>query len=222
MLAAAVVPLLSFVASPPRSRASPLVPGALPPSLARRSGRVACWTGETSATLEMPDIPIATLYREYADLSRMTEWSPLLESVTVDPDSPNYSLWVMRVPGALTALASYLGYEPTVTWEADLTAPGPPTMRWTSSVRAGVHNAGARPRCARIVGVPEPHRPQPAPRSRALPPRSIPAPVGGVRCGGVAGLATSRSAAAIVTSAHAAAGRASATPPPSRLHSERL
>jgi len=93
----------------------------------------------------MPDVPIAFMYSEYADLTRMIEWSPLLESVTVDPDAPNYSVWVMRVPRALQPVAKYLGYEPTVVWEADLSAPGPPTMQWTSSVRAGVQNAGFEP-----------------------------------------------------------------------------
>ena len=139
MLSLITVVSLSFVAPPPCSM------GPSSAAVGRRSSGVRCWTGETSATLEMPPVPVATLYHEYADLSRMTEWSPLLESVTVDPEAPNYSVWVMRVPRPLQALASYLGYEPTLTWEAELLAPGPPTMQWTSSVRAGVQNAGARP-----------------------------------------------------------------------------
>jgi len=131
--------LLHGVAAGSRVHSAHLLPRA-------RSGRVCCWTGETVASLEMPDgIPISTLYSEYADLNRMTEWSPLLESVIVDKDEPNFSVWVMKVPRALQALASYLGYDPVVTWEADLHAPGPPRMQWTSSVRAGVQNAGFEP-----------------------------------------------------------------------------
>ena len=61
------------------------------PHAAVRSGRPMCWTGQTVANVEIPDVPIEVLYREYADLSRMVEWSPSLESVTVDPDRPRNS-----------------------------------------------------------------------------------------------------------------------------------
>ena len=50
-------------------------------------------------------VPVDVLYNGYADLSRMTEWSPLLDSVTVDPNEPSHSVWVMRVPSALQAAA---------------------------------------------------------------------------------------------------------------------
>jgi len=124
---------------------SPLAVPRLPSAGSRAGPDPVCWTGETVASHEMPDhIPVSTLYAQYADLTRMTEWSPLLESVTVDEDAPNFSTWVMRVPRALQVVAG-LGYDPTIEWEADLAAPGPPVMRWTSSVRAGVQNAGFEP-----------------------------------------------------------------------------
>ena len=97
-----------------------------------RCREVACWTGETEATIEIADVPVGMLYAGYADLSRMTEWSPLLSSVTIDPQRPTQSVWVMRVPGPLKVAAKMLGYATTVKWSADLRAPGPPCMNWTS------------------------------------------------------------------------------------------
>jgi uncharacterized membrane protein len=91
-----------------------------------------CWTGETESTVEISDVPAASLYYGYGDLSRMTEWSPLLDSVTVDPQCPTQSVWVMRVPGPLRVAAKMLGYATVVQWSADLRAPGPPCMNWTS------------------------------------------------------------------------------------------
>jgi len=93
-------------------------------------------------------VPIPDLYTEYSDLNRMVEWSPSLESVTVDPEQPTDSVWVMRVPKALRAAASRVGYPtPNITWEAVLDAPGPPRMTWSSNIRAdGTHqNAGFVP-----------------------------------------------------------------------------
>merc|ERR1712087_506190 len=109
-----------------------------------------CWTGETAVTVEVPDVPAAVLYREYADLSRMTEWSPLLESVAVDPLSPSRSVWVMRVPRGLKVAARILGYPECLSWEAELEAPGPPSMNWTSVLDAtgrlkGLPNAAFEP-----------------------------------------------------------------------------
>ena len=50
-----------------------------------RAGPVRCWTGQTVAEMEIPDVPLATLYHEFADLSRMTEWSlPQLEPMSAD------------------------------------------------------------------------------------------------------------------------------------------
>jgi hypothetical protein len=114
-----------------------------------RHAAVVCWTGETSATVEIRDVPVSVLYEGYADLTRMTEWSPLLHSVTVDSQLPSHSVWVMRIPGALTAAARTLGYPETVSWEADLDAPGPPSMNWTSTLDEsgrlkGLPNAGGR------------------------------------------------------------------------------
>jgi len=107
-----------------------------------------CWTGQTVANVEIPDVPIEVLYREYADLSRMVEWSPSLESVTVDPDRPRNSVWVMRVPRALQAASRTVGYpSPSIEWEAVLDAPGPPLMTWTSNIRSDgtQQNAGFVP-----------------------------------------------------------------------------
>ena len=117
---------------------------------AARCDHVRLWTGETEATLEIKDVPVSALYSGYADLSRMTEWSPLLDSVNVDELNPTRSVWVMRVPGALRVAAKMLGYAPVVKWSADLLAPGPPAMNWTSVLDDegkldGIPNAGFVP-----------------------------------------------------------------------------
>ena len=109
-----------------------------------------CWTGESKATVVVTDIPLSTLYSVYRDVERMPEWSPLLESVTVDPVEPSHSLWVMKVPKALRGAAKLLGYPQEVRWEADLDAPGPPMVSWTSVLDAdgrlkGLPNAGFEP-----------------------------------------------------------------------------
>ena len=69
----------------------------------RRAGRVVCWTGSTVARYEIKGVPISYLYAQYADLRRMTEWSPSLESVSISPEKPTNSVWVMRVPRAIQA-----------------------------------------------------------------------------------------------------------------------
>lgn len=126
----------------------------LPPGALRlrpavpRAPRVRCWSGESVASVEIAGVPIETLYNEYADLSRMTEWSPLLESVTVDPSSPTQSVWVMRVPRPLKVATRALGYpDVLIEWEATLAAPGPPTMSWSSRLDGapGEQNAGFVP-----------------------------------------------------------------------------
>ena len=114
----------------------------------RRCGDLLCWTGSTVAKYEVKDVPISVLYSQYADLSRMVEWSPSLSSVTVDPEAPQNSLWVMRVPRGLQAASKTVGYpSPNITWEAVLDAPGPPSMTWTSRIRADgtQQNAGFVP-----------------------------------------------------------------------------
>ena len=80
-------------------------------------------------------------------------WSPLLDSVTPDSEEPNLSVWVMRVPTALRWAAQRLGYlddDAKLSWEADLSAPGPPLMSWTSVLDEsgrlkGLPNAGFKP-----------------------------------------------------------------------------
>lgn len=108
------------------------------------------WTGSTTVSLDVKDVPAEMLYSEYGDLTRMTEWSPLLDSVTVDADNPSHSVWVMRVPRALSVAANLLGYPTVLSWEADLDAPGLPHMSWTSTLDAdgklkGIPNAGFEP-----------------------------------------------------------------------------
>lgn len=115
-----------------------------------RSSQARCWTGETKATLEIRDVPMEDLYRGYANVERMPEWSPLLSSVNVDAERPNLSVWCMRCPRALRVAAQLLGYPPQLKWEADLYAPGPPAMRWTSVLDGdgklkGLPNAGFEP-----------------------------------------------------------------------------
>mmetsp|Transcript_34800 Transcript_34800/g.69358 ORF Transcript_34800/g.69358 Transcript_34800/m.69358 type:complete len:233 (-) Transcript_34800:509-1207(-) len=101
------------------------------PSQRRRCAALRCWTGETVTSVSIPDVPPDTLYKGFADLSRMTEWSPLLESVVVDPHSSE-SVWTMRVPKTLGYAARMLGYPDKLRWTADLDAPGVPLMSWTS------------------------------------------------------------------------------------------
>ena len=91
-----------------------------------------CWAGESAVTVCIPDVPVERLYAGFADVSRMPEWSPLLESVTVDANSPRRSVWVMKVPRTLNYAARMLGYPSTLGWTAELDAPGPPLMTWTS------------------------------------------------------------------------------------------
>ena len=120
---------------------------------AARQCHVRCWTGESVATIEIEGVPVDKLYDGYSDLTRMTEWSPLLESVTPRVEQPNLSVWVMRVPTALRWAAQRLGYldkDAKLSWEADLTAPGPPLMTWTSVLDEsgklkGLPNAGFEP-----------------------------------------------------------------------------
>ena len=130
----------------------------------RRHAPARCWTGETSATLQIEGVPVPFLYEQYADLSRMTEWSPLLDSVTVDPLEPGQAVWGMRIPRALKHAARNLGYPDVLSWEADLEAPGPPDMNWTSTLDEngrlkGLPEAGTyaptrvlRPRCPYLCG----------------------------------------------------------------------
>jgi len=113
-------------------------------------GRWSGWVGETVASLEIEDVPVRELYDGYANLTRMPEWSPMLDSVIVDSGNPSHSFWVMRVPRLLRNVASVLGYPSVLTWEADLEAPGPPSMTWTSSLDEdgnlkGLPNAGFLP-----------------------------------------------------------------------------
>lgn len=120
---------------------------------AARAGDVQCWAGKSEATIEIQDVPAEVLYNGYADLRRMTEWSPLLESVTPYEEQPHLSVWVMKVPRALRWAAQQLGYldeDAKLSWEADLDAPGPPLMRWTSVLDEsgklkGLPNAGFEP-----------------------------------------------------------------------------
>ena len=112
----------------------------------RRCPAPIAWLGETAVTIDIPGTDYQTMYHIYSDLNRMTEWSPLLQSVTVDPSAPRFSEWVMAVPRPLQAACRALGYpDVNISWEAELDAPGPPHMSWSSSLRGKAQNAGFIP-----------------------------------------------------------------------------
>ena len=104
---------------------------------AARAGDVQCWAGKSEATIEIQDVPAEVLYNGYADLRRMTEWSPLLESVTPYEEQPHLSVWVMKVPRALRWAAQQLGY---------LDEDAKPAGRRTSTRRPAADAMDLRPR----------------------------------------------------------------------------
>ena len=55
----------------------------------RRCEAPLLWTGQTEATLEIPEVPIDILYSEYADLSRMVCAVMLLGNVVFVPKPNN-------------------------------------------------------------------------------------------------------------------------------------
>ena len=82
------------------------------------------------------------LYAAYADLPRMTEWSPQLEEVLFDPRSRESS-WSLRVPSALRFLARAAGFgELAIRWRAVNLEENPPRLlRWKTL--SGMENAGS-------------------------------------------------------------------------------
>ena len=89
------------------------------------------------------------LYAAYVDLPRMTEWSPMLQSVTFDA-ATRESAWSLRVPKLLSALATTVGFpEPSVTWRAINVIEEPAALLSWRSID-GMENAG----CARFAASP--------------------------------------------------------------------
>ena len=72
----------------------------------------------TTASLEIEHAPIGDLYDAYCDLTRMTEWAPILQSVTYDP-ATRVSNWTLGIPRSLALVARAAGFaEPAVRWRA--------------------------------------------------------------------------------------------------------
>lgn len=117
------------------------------PAIPMRHSAPCMWTAETVTTIEIPNVSARKLAAAYADFSRMTEWSPLLESVSVDADSPLHSDWVMKVPRPLKVVARALGYpEISVAWRAVLESRQmkDTSLTWHSLIgETGVQNAGS-------------------------------------------------------------------------------
>ena len=123
----------------------PLTPGATAPLVfsapcaASRAGCIKCWTGSTSASIEI-DAPVELLFAAYSDIERMPRWSPMLESVElVDPDALR-SEWALRVPRPLKRIAEVVGMKNLVQWEAVHEVEPPRLLRWRSL--SGVQNSG--------------------------------------------------------------------------------
>jgi len=95
----------------------------------------------TSASIVI-NAPIGRLFTAYANLSRMTEWSPLLETVVFDRESGE-SDWALWVPRSLLFLARAAGVaRPAVTWRAQIVQERPPALlQWRSL--SGIENAGS-------------------------------------------------------------------------------
>jgi uncharacterized membrane protein len=88
------------------------------------------------------EAPIDYMFAAYANLSRMSEWEPLLESVVYDA-ATGESDWAMRVPPALKFLARAAGVaRPAVTWRAQVVREQAPNLlQWQSL--SGIANAGS-------------------------------------------------------------------------------
>eukprot|EP00967_Tisochrysis_lutea_P022793 scaffold26009_cov29-Tisochrysis_lutea.AAC.1 len=95
----------------------------------------------TAASLVI-NAPVEALFAAYANLSRMTEWSPLLESVVHDSRTGE-SDWALRVPQPLKFLARAAGVaRPAVTWRARILQKHPPKLlQWRSL--SGIANTGS-------------------------------------------------------------------------------
>ena len=121
------------------ARAVPARPLAVVTNVASRAGCIQCWTGETSASIEIR-APAELLFPAFADIERMPQWSPMLESVAlVDPEARR-SEWALRIPRLLTKVVNAAGFGNLVRWEAVHEVDPPLELRWRSL--SGVQNAG--------------------------------------------------------------------------------
>ena len=100
---------------------------------------VKCWTGETSASINIR-APPELLFEAYADIERMPQWSPLLESVTLVDPLTRRSEWALRVPRPLARLVRAAGMARLVQWEAVHEVDAPHILRWRSL--SGIQNSG--------------------------------------------------------------------------------
>lgn len=102
------------------------------------------WTGKTRACLLVRN-DADVLFDAYADLSRMPQWSPLVEAVVEEPtviEGPRRSSWTLRVPVPLKAISRALGFgDLRVGWGAVIVAEERPhLLAWQST--SGLPNAG--------------------------------------------------------------------------------
>ncbi len=104
-----------------------------------RGGVVVAWVGETSGSLDIA-APKELLFCAYADIERMPQWSPLLESVTLVDSAARRSEWALRVPRPLSRLIRAAGMGQLVQWEAVHETEGCDLLRWQSL--SGVKNSG--------------------------------------------------------------------------------
>lgn len=104
-----------------------------------RHGDIRCWTGETSASIVVR-APPELLFAAYADIERMPQWSPMLESVTLVDPLALRSEWALRVPKPLTRWLRAAGMSRLVQWEAVHEVEAPRVLRWRSL--SGVENSG--------------------------------------------------------------------------------
>lgn len=97
------------------------------------------WTGETSASIEIA-APRQELFEAYADIERMTQWSPLLKSVELVDPAARLSEWSLRVPRPLARIVERAGMGEIVRWQAVHEVDPPHRLSWRSL--DGVQNAG--------------------------------------------------------------------------------
>ena len=90
-----------------------------------------CWTGETSAEIVIR-APAQLLFEAYADIERMSQWSPMLERVELVDPIAKRSQWSLRVPRPLSRIVSAAGMGRLVRWEAEHEVQEPRLLRWRS------------------------------------------------------------------------------------------
>ena len=84
--------------------------------------------------------PKEALFAAYADIERMPQWSPLLESVTLVDRAALRSEWALRVPRPLARIIRAAGMGTLVRWEAVHETQGCDLLRWQSL--SGIQNSG--------------------------------------------------------------------------------